>query len=131
MHAGLELQGGYGRRVHVDQSQRRMVGHEMAAAPLAVLTLADRRLLVHRDVLGAFGHADRIRLPERKCIHRTAGPRTARTAVTIAHALRLARDLDLHRAAETLAAMRRHLILPAFVVDRIVAVLRPSTIDVS
>src|SRR6266851_1981354 len=40
-------------RKHIDQSQRRVIGHQMAPAFLAVLPLAHCRLLEHANMLGA------------------------------------------------------------------------------
>jgi hypothetical protein len=94
-----------------------MVRHEVAAAQLAVLTLTDRRLLVYRHMVGASRHTNGVRLPKRKGIHRTARPRPARTAVAIAHALWIARNLELHGATEAFSAMRCHPILPASVLS--------------
>src|SRR5579871_2783619 len=80
-----------------------MIGHQMAAAPEAILPLGEIGLLVGRQVLGAGGHLDVLGPPEREGVDRAAGPGPARAAVTVAHRLRSAARLDLHRAAETLA----------------------------
>jgi len=103
VHTRLERQRRQRGGKHIDQSERRMVGQEMPTALFAVLPLTDRRLLERANVLGTSRDPERRRLPKRKSIHGTARPRAARSAVAIAHALRLARDLDLNGTAETFA----------------------------
>src|SRR5215470_8817101 len=65
VHTGLERQRRQGGSKHIDQSERRMPGHEMPAAVLAVLPLADGRLFVRANVLGTRRDPDRRRLPKR------------------------------------------------------------------
>ncbi len=107
--AGRELQRRQRRREHIDQSERRVRGHHVAAALLAELPLAHRCLLEHGEVLGARHDPHRIGLPEREGVDRPARPRAAGAAMAIAHAFGLTRDLDLHGAAEALALMCSHL----------------------
>src|SRR5579883_2072364 len=96
----LEVERRDRRRVDVDEAERRMIRHDMAATLLAVLPLAERRLLVGRDVLGAGRDLDRLRLPQAEGVHRAGGPRPARPAMAIAHRLRRSRDLQFYGAAE-------------------------------
>src|SRR6266704_6633948 len=65
-----------------------MVGHQVPAAFLAVLPLTNLGLLKHRDILGARSYTRCPRLPETKSVYWTAGPRTTRTAMTVAHGFR-------------------------------------------
>src|ERR1700743_163224 len=44
VNARCELQGRNGRGVDIHEAERRMVGHQMPAASLAILTVACRRL---------------------------------------------------------------------------------------
>src|SRR6185295_13203526 len=108
VNAGRELERRDGGRIHVDQSERRMIGHHVAAAFLAVLPLAYRRLLIHADMLGTGRDLHGLGFPERERIYRSRRPRAARTAMTITHAFRLAGDLDMHRTAKTFALVCRH-----------------------
>ena len=55
VNAGGEGQRRDGRGEYVDEAERRMVGHQMAAAFRAVLALAERGLLERRHVLGTGG----------------------------------------------------------------------------
>src|SRR4051794_4179960 len=82
-----------------------MIGRQMAAALRAVLALAHRSLLERRDVLRSRGDPHRFRLPQGERIYRSAGPRTAGTAVAIAHSFRRARDLDFDRTAKTASSV--------------------------
>src|SRR5205814_9363057 len=106
--ARREFQRWQGRGEDVDQSERRVIDHQMPAALLAVLPLAHGRFFDRCDVLGTFSDAHRDGLPERKRVHRAAGPRSAGSAVAIAHAFGLARGLDFDRSAETFTFVRRH-----------------------
>ena len=72
---------------------------------LAVLALAQRRLLKGRDVLGAFGEPYRLRLPQREGIDRCGRPRPARGAMAITHGDRRTGDLELDRSAKAASAM--------------------------
>jgi len=59
-----ELERRNGRRIHVDETERRVVRHQMSTAFLAVLSLANRRLLIHADVLASSRHFHGIGIPE-------------------------------------------------------------------
>src|ERR1041384_7291076 len=80
----------------------------MAAADLAELPLAHRRLLIHAELLGAARHLHGLGLPQRERIDRPGRPRAARAAMTVAHAGRFAADFERNRAAEAFAFMCRH-----------------------
>src|SRR6267142_7253203 len=82
-----------------------MIGHQMTPAFPAIFALAGRRLREGRDMFLAGGYSYRLRLPQRECVHGPARPRSARTAVTIAHGFRCAADLDLHGATEAVTDM--------------------------
>src|SRR5581483_11875397 len=86
-----------------DEAERRMIGHQMAAALAAILPLAELGLLEHADMLGAGGDAHGFRLPQAEGVDGAARPRAARGAVTIAHRFGRAGRLDLDRAAEAFA----------------------------
>jgi hypothetical protein len=58
-----ELQTGYGGRVDVDQSQGRVVGHDVAAACLAELSPAHARLLETSELFRSLRDHDIFRLP--------------------------------------------------------------------
>ena len=77
VHAGLEFERRQRCREHVHQAQCRVIGHQVAAAFVAILPLAERRLLEHGNVVGAGGDLHRIRLPQRERVDRAAGPRSA------------------------------------------------------
>src|SRR5690349_2564468 len=78
----------------------------MPAACLAPLALASRRLGKAADVVRATRDVQRLRLPERESINRPGGPRPTRLAMAVAHRRRLARDGELHRAAEAAPFVR-------------------------
>jgi len=90
-------------RQDVDESQRRVVGHQVAAAFLAESALAHIRLLVGGEVLGTGGDPNGPGLPEAEGVDRATRPGPARTAMTIPHAFGVAVDLQLDGATETLA----------------------------
>src|SRR3546814_9605519 len=87
------------------QAERRVVGHQVAAAFGAILALAEFGLLERREVIGAGGDPHRVRFPQAEGVDRTAEPGPARCAMAIAHALRLADDFQLDRAAEATSNM--------------------------
>src|SRR5262245_60971119 len=109
-----ELQFRQRRGVNIDEPHLRVVGHDVAAAFLAILPLAVRRLLVGGDKLGSFGDAHGAGLPQREGVDRRSRPRTARSTVAVTHALRRARRFELDRPAETLTAISRHFHLLRF-----------------
>jgi len=85
--------GGEGQRrerggEYVDQTQRRMIGHQVPAALGAILTLTERGLLERGHMFGSRRDPHSIRFPEAEGVDRPAGPRATRTAVTITHGLR-------------------------------------------
>src|SRR5258705_7884084 len=101
MDSRRESQRGNGRRKNVHETQWRMFGHQMTSAFQAIFALAGARLREGRDMFLTGGNSYRLRLPQAECVHGTARPRPARTAVTIGHGFRHAADLDLHRVSET------------------------------
>jgi hypothetical protein len=101
VHAGRECQAGDRGGKNVHQPQRRMVGHQMAAAFGAISALAERGLGKGRDMLGAFGNFHGFGLPETEGIDRAAGPGPAGPAMAISHGFRIAADFDLNGAAKT------------------------------
>src|SRR3954447_9223871 len=88
------------RGIHVGDPPAWMLGKEMAAAALAPLAMAPRRLVERADVLRTERDAHRIGLPEGECIHRPGGPGAAGLAVAIAHGGGLAGYGKVHGAAE-------------------------------
>src|ERR1700687_2576001 len=91
-----------------------MIGHEVPAAFLAILPLANVGLLEHRDMLGSRSYPHCLRLPKTKGVHRAAGPRTTRTAMTVAHGFRVTGNFQMNCATKT----------PAFVCHRHCCLLR-------
>jgi hypothetical protein len=84
-----------------------MIGHQVPAAFGAILPLADLGLLEYGDMLGPGGYPNGLRLPKSEGVHRSAGPRTARTAMTIAHGFRFTGNFDMNCPAKTLPFVRR------------------------
>src|SRR5258708_6714040 len=84
---------------------RRMVGHDVAAAFRAELTVTHRRLHEMADKLRAFRDLDVAGLPQSEGVHRPCRPGTAGTAGTVTHRLGCARDFDLDGAAKARAGM--------------------------
>src|SRR5207237_6270923 len=105
VHARREGERRKGRGEDIDQPERRMIGHQMTAALRAILALAHRSLLERRDVLRPRRDPHRFRLPQGERVHRSAGPRTARTALAVTHSLRRARALNPARTANTAYSM--------------------------
>src|SRR5262249_32766558 len=95
------------RGIDVDETKRGMVGHQMAAAALAVLAIAHLGFGVLAEKFSALGDVDVLGFPEREGVDGRGGPGAAGGAVAIAHAFR--RALDLDRAAEAFALVSRHL----------------------
>src|SRR4029453_13299569 len=100
-----ESERGDGRRKDVDQPERRVVGHQVAAALLAVFAVADRRLGERRHMLLPPGDAHRLGSPQAKGIHGSTRPGAARTAVAVPHRFGRTTHLDLNGATETVAEM--------------------------
>ena len=61
-------------RKHVYQRERRVIGHQMASAFLAELTLTHWRLLKHANMVCPGGNPHRFRFPKRESIDRPARP---------------------------------------------------------
>jgi len=106
VNARLEGQRGNCRGKHIDQTEGRMVRQQVAAAIPAVLARAERRFLESCDMLGSRRDLHGLRLPETEGIHWSAGPRTARTAVTVAHSFRRTGDFQFNRATKTFSNVR-------------------------
>src|SRR5471030_2022005 len=100
MHLRLEAEGWDRGGVHVDQPERRMVGHNMTAAGLAVLALAPRGPRECRNLILSLRDIHRVRLPEAEGVDRAGRPGAAGLAMAIAHRLGRAFDFDLDRAAK-------------------------------
>src|ERR1700744_1584360 len=83
VHARVELQGRNYGGVDGHQTERRMVGHQMPAASLAILTVARRRLRELAEILSALGDADVLRFPQREGVHRSGRPGTAGRAMAV------------------------------------------------
>src|SRR5579863_3110744 len=80
----------------------------MPPALLAVLPLAHRRLLKHANVLGPGRDLYGVWLPEGKSIDRSTRPRTARSAMTVAHCFRFPGDFQSNSTAKTLSRIFCH-----------------------
>jgi hypothetical protein len=106
MNARLEGQRGNCRGKHIDQTEGWMVRQQVAAALLAVLARAERRFLESCDMLGSCRDLHGLRFPETEGIHWSAGPRTARTAVTVTHSFRRTGDFQFNRATKTFSNVR-------------------------
>ncbi len=87
VNAGNEVECRERGREHVHEAERRMIGHQVAAAFRAILALAERCLGEGRDVLGSRFDPHGSGLPKAEGVHRPPGPGTARPAMTIAHGL--------------------------------------------
>src|SRR5215204_2286134 len=89
--------------------------HEMTAAEPTELAMAEFCFVVGRDVLCPLEYLHRLCRREREGIDRTAGPRTARATMAVAHGIRLAGHLKLDYAAEARAPIRTgHDVPPVF-----------------
>ena len=64
-------------RKHIYQTERRVIGHQMASAFFAELALTHWRLLKHANMLCPGSNPHRIRFPKRESVDRSARPRTA------------------------------------------------------
>jgi hypothetical protein len=85
-----------------------MNGHEMTTAFSAILPLAEGSLLECSQMLGTAGDFNRVGLPERECVDRSARPGSAGLAMAVAHGFRLPGNLNMNGSAKTLALVRRH-----------------------
>jgi hypothetical protein len=113
MNSGRKFQRRQCRREHINQSQGRMIGHEVPAAFLAILPLANLGLLKHSDMLGSRSYPHGFGLPKTKGVHRAARPRATRTAMAVAHGFRLTGNFQMNCPAKTFACARsRHCLLP-------------------
>jgi len=66
MHGGFEIEGGQRACKHIDQSEQRVIGHQMSSAFGAVLSLACWRLLKHAEMFGTSLHVHGLRSPQCK-----------------------------------------------------------------
>src|SRR6185312_7899264 len=98
--AWLEGQIRDGRGVDVDERERRMGGHQVAAALGAIAPQAEVRLLEGREMLAALGDANVLGIPQRECIDGPGGPRAARRAMAVTHGDGCAGGFELDCAAE-------------------------------
>ena len=105
MNAGSEDKGRDCRGVHVHEAQGRMIVHQVPAAFRAIPALAELGLLKRRNMLVPRRDLHGLRLPEAEGIHRPAGPRTTRTAMTVAHGLRCTSDLQPNGSAKASSQM--------------------------
>src|SRR5206468_1534778 len=87
-----------------------MLGKNVAAAGLAPLAVALRRLFIGADVFCAGGDAQRVRLPKRECVDRSCGPMSTRVAMAIAHRDRFSADRELDRPAKARTVVARYLV---------------------
>src|SRR5436190_23794705 len=85
-----------------------MVGHQMAAAFLAELTIAGFGFLEAPEMLCTLRDFDILRLPECKGIDRGCGPGSAGVAMAIAHSFRNALNFDLYGPAEAFSLVCCH-----------------------
>ena len=86
--AGDEVQRRDCRSEDIDEAQRLMTGHQVPATFLAILPLAERRLLERCDMLSPGFHLHSVCFPETESVYRTSRPGAAGTTMTIAHCLR-------------------------------------------
>jgi hypothetical protein len=85
-----------------------MNGHEVTTAFSAILPLAEGSLLECSQMLGTAGDFNRVGLPKRECVDRSARPGSAGLAMAVAHRFRLPGNLNIDGSAKTLALVRRH-----------------------
>src|SRR5512145_308273 len=100
MRLRLERHAWNGRGIDIDQADRRMARHDMAAAARAELPVAERGLAEPAERLRTLGHLDVLGLPDGEGVHRRCRIGPAGAAVAVTHGHRRAGDLDLHRPAE-------------------------------
>src|SRR5262249_5965257 len=81
VHARLEGEARECGGEYVAEPERRVVGHQVPAALLAVLALAQRRFLEGRDMLGPGRDPHGAWLPQAEGVHRPARPRPAGSAM--------------------------------------------------
>src|SRR5690242_15335966 len=105
VNAGGESQRRNRRCVHVHETNGRMIGHQVAAALRTILALTELGPLERRDMLGSGRDPHSLRLPEAEGGHRCSGPRTARPAMAITHALGRSGDFDFDRSAKATSKM--------------------------
>ena len=98
LHGRRECEVRDGGGKPIDQPNRRVIGHEMSTAFVAILPLTCFGFLERGEVFGARRNTHRLGLPKTVGVDGTAGPRTA--AMAIGHPLRRAADFELNRGAE-------------------------------
>src|SRR4051812_29482996 len=90
---------------NIDQSERRMIDADVAAALRTIASVADIAALEFAEELRAFREGHVVFLPQRERAHRRGGITPAVLAMAVTHLQRLAVHLDLHRSAVTSAFM--------------------------
>src|ERR1700722_16701862 len=105
MDAGREFKRRNRRHEDIDEADRRMIGHQVAAAFRAIFALAQLRLLKCPNMFGSGRDPHCLRLPKAEGVHRPSRPGTAGAAMTVAHGLRRPHDLQFNCAAEAISKM--------------------------
>ena len=105
MHLWFERKIPESTDADIDQTERRMIDADVAAALCAITTIADFAAFELAEELLAFGDLDLFRLPQRERAHWRGGIAPAIFAMTVTHLQRFAAHLDLHRSAVTSACM--------------------------
>ena len=100
MHLRLEVERWDRGGIHIDHTERRMVGHNMTAASLAILALAPRALRERCDLIPSLRDLHRVGLSEAERIDWARRPGAAGLAMAIAHRFRRALHFDFDRAAK-------------------------------
>src|SRR5262249_36016613 len=103
------------RRIDLNEAKSRVIRHQVATAPLAILTVASLRLHEFADKLGPLCEPDVLRLPHRKRGYGCGGPRAARRTVAVTHFFGRALHLKLHCPAEATDFVHNHCVLLRYV----------------
>jgi hypothetical protein len=91
---------------HIDQTERRMIDLDVAAAVCAITPVADVAALESSEKLCAFRQLHVLPFPQRERAHRRGGIAPAIFAMTVTHFQGFPANLDLDRSAVTSAFMR-------------------------
>ena len=105
MYCGFERKIPESADPHVDQTKRRMMDRDVAAAVRAIPTIADVAALEFPEELCAFPEVHVLPFPQRGRAHRSGGITTAVLAMTVTHFQGFTAHHDLHCSAVTSACM--------------------------
>ena len=98
MYCGFERKIPESADPHVDQTKRRMIDANVAAAFRAITTVADIAALEFPEELCAFPEVHVLPFPQRERAHRRGGITPSIFAMTVTHLQRFAAHRDLHHS---------------------------------